>query len=168
MSTPSENVVTIKDESGTVTGMTYVNGSAVVTKDQQSEPPPGISQSGRVFTITFRADRQNSADVADKFTTSSGGSAYQWTGRGGAGTPNELNFYFSVEITFSTAQGEGSTKVNLGQGHHPNTNNWWIGGSAITSSVPNLSLLVGKDGKQLTVPLSGGTSDFTFGPGTVK
>lgn len=168
MSSPSSNVVTINDLSGTVTSMSYVDGSACVTSGQDNKPPPTITQSGRVFTITFLANRKNSSDVATSFNNICGGAAYEWAGSGGGGRPGSLNFYFGVQINFSTAQGTGSTTVYLGQGHYSLTNNWWIGGSAIISSVPCVRVAVGSAGDVLTLPLSGGVSNFVFSPGSVQ
>lgn len=164
---PSSNVVTITDQSGTLQSVQYVNGSADVTKDQKYQVPPTITQSGRVFKITFLADRKGSTDTADRFNQSSGGTAFEYAASGGGGTPEKLNFWFSLKLLFSTAQGEDVTTLNIGQGHFATTNNWWIGGSIVTSSIPCLSIPIGDSGLTLILPLKGTHDSFEFLPGRV-
>lgn len=170
MSNASSNKVTIDDISETVTRISYVPGSVEVTPGQKNEPPPNISQSGRVFTISFAANRKGDKNVANRFNSFCGGSAHEYAGRhgGGKGEPNKLNFYFGVEIVFETAQGDGALKIYLGQGHGGTANNWWIGGSGISSSDPSVTAAVGNKGKKLVLPLSGGVNDFEFGLGTIE
>ncbi len=164
----SKNVLTITDSSGTVTGMSYVANSAVVSAGQDFKLPPTVTQSGRVFTLTFYANRKKTTAVADSFNTSSGGTAFEYAASGGGGTPDQLNFYFTVQINFETAQGTGTTLLNVGQGHYATTNNWWLGGSAVTSSVPSLDVPVANGAYTLVLPLSGDHDSFKFGPGTVR
>jgi len=163
----TNNKVTIDDISETVTRISY-SGSVDVTPGQKNEPPPTISQSGRVFTISFAANHKGNKDVADRFSGLCGGSAHEYAGRHGGGTPKKLNFYFGVDIRFETAQGGGALKIYLGQGHGGTANNWWIGGSGISSSGPSVTVAVGDDGKKLVLPLSGGVSDFKFGLGSIE
>jgi hypothetical protein len=162
------NDVKIDDISETVTRISYISGSVDVTPGQKNEPPPTISQSGRVFTISFAANHKGNKEVADRFNGFCGGSAHEYAGRHGGGTPKKLNFYFGVEIRFETAQGGGTLKIYLGQGHGGTANNWWIGGSGISSSGPSVTVAIGDKGKKLVLPLSGGVSDFKFGLGSIE
>lgn len=164
---PSSNVITITDESRTLTRITVIPGSEVVSSGQDFEDPPTISQSGRVFTITFLADRKNSSDVADAFNASSGGESFEYAADGGGGTPRELNFYFSVQLIFSTAQGDAVETLNIGQGHYSLTNNWWLGGAIVSSSERSLKIPIAPGGHTLTLPLTGSNDSYTFGLGSI-
>ena len=55
----------------------------------------------------------------------------------------------------------------LGQGNYSLTNNWWIGGSVVQSSVPNLDIPIGSASQKLYLPLSGDHDSFNFGLGTI-
>jgi hypothetical protein len=167
MSSTTNNALQITDESRTLIGMTYVAGSAVVTSGESYTEPAAIGVSGNVWTITFAADRKGSSDVATSFNNASGGTAYEYAASGGGGTPDELNFYFTLELTFSTAQGNATVSLNTGQGHFALSNNWWLGGSIVTSNVPCLTIPIAGTADMLELPLSGSTSSFTFGPGTI-
>jgi len=168
MSTPSKNVLTITDKSGTITAMSYVQNSAVVSQGQKSSLPPTVTQSGRVFTLTIYADRKKTTPVADSFNAASGGTAYEYAASGGGGTPNQLNFYFAVQVSFETAQGTGSGVLYVAQGNYSTTNNWWLGGSIVTSSVPSIDVLVNSGNNTLVLPISGSHDSYTFGPGSVR
>jgi hypothetical protein len=163
----TNNKVKIDDISETVTRISYIDGSVDVTPGQKNDPPPTISQSGRVFTISFAANHKGNEDVADRFNGLCGGSTHEYAGRHGGGTPKKLNFYFGVEIRFGTAQGHGALKIYLGQGHGGTANNWWIGGSGISIIGPSVTVAIGDKGKKLVLPLSGGVSDFKFGLGSI-
>ena len=167
MSSPSTNVLTITDNSGTITAMSYVDGSVQVTSGEKNSPPPTVQKSGKVFTISFDCDRKGSSSVADSFNTSSGGSANEYAGYGGGGTPDKLNFWFTLEISFTTAEGDGTATLNVGQGHASTHNNWWLGGSIVTSSKPDLTIAIANTSKKLTLPFSGDISDYTIAAGTV-
>lgn len=164
---PSSNTITITDTSGTLSSISYVGNSAHVTQGESYEVPPAISQSGRVFKITFQADRKGSSAVADSFTSSSGGTAFEYAPSGGGGTPDDLNFWFTLQLDFSTAQGNASVQLNIAQGHNAATNNWWIGGGIVTSSAPSLNIPIGS-GLTLTLPLSGDHDSFEFGLGKIS
>jgi hypothetical protein len=163
----TNNKVKIDDISETVTRISYIDGSVDVTPGQKNDPPPTISQSGRVFTISFAANHKGNEGVAGRYNGLCGGSAHEYAGRHGGGTPNKLNFYFGVEIRFETAQGGGTLKIYLGQGHGGTANNWWIGGSGISIIGPSVTVAIGDKGKKLILPLSGGVSDFKFGLGSI-
>lgn len=167
MSSITSNTLQIVDNSRTLIGVTYIAGSVVVTSGESYIDSAAIGVSGNVWTITFAADRKGSSEVATSFNNASGGAAYAYAASGGGGTPEKLNFYFRLELTFSTAQGNATVSLNTGQGHFALSNNWWLGGSIVTSSVPCLTIPI--DGTTLTLdlPLSGSTSSFTFGPGTI-
>ncbi len=168
MSSITNNTLQITDNSRTLIGMTYVTGSAVVTSGESHNDSATVSVSGNVWTITFAADRKGSTDVATSFNNACGGTAYEYAASGGGGTPDKLNFYFTLELTFSTAQGNATVTLNAGQGHFGVNNNWWLGGSIVTSSVPCLTIPISGTTNTLMLPLSGSTSSYTFGPGTIN
>jgi len=163
----SSNTLKITDNSGTLSGINYVSDSAHVTSGESYTEPAKISQSGRVFTITFSADRKGSSSVADSFNTSSGGTAFEYAASGGGGTPSKLNFYFTLELLFNTAQGETSATLNVAQGHYMTTNNWWLGGSIVTSSKPSLDVPIAGTDKTLSLPLSGNHDSFDLAQGSI-
>ena len=165
-STPSSNVVTITDQSGTLSSPAYA-GAYDATSGQSCTPPPTIVQSGNKFTITFLCDRKGSDAVATSFNGSCGGASYEYAASGGGGTPGSLNFYFGLTAVFNTAQGQGTAMLYLGQGNYSLTNNWWIGGSVVQSSVPNLDIPIGSASQKLYLPLSGDHDSFNFGLGTI-
>jgi hypothetical protein len=167
MSSITNNTLQIIDGSRTLIGMTYVAGSAIVTSGESYTDSAAIGVSGNVWTITFAADRKGSSDVATSFNNASGGTAYEYAGSGGGSTPDELNFYFTLELTFSTAQGNATVSLNTGQGHFALSNNWWLGGTIVTSSVPCLTIPIAGT-TMLQLPLSGSTDSYTFGPGTIN
>jgi len=165
---PSTNVLTITDKSASITSMTYVNGSAVVTNGQKYSTPPSIQKSGNQFTLTFMSDRKKSSPVASAFNTASGGSAHEYAASGGGGTPDELNFFFTVQITVATSKGSGTTLLNIGQGSYGTTNNWWLGGSGLNSSKPNLSIPVANGAYSLSLPISGTHDSYAFAAGSIS
>lgn len=168
MSNPSTNILTITDASATITSMSYVTNTALVTSGQKSSPPPTIQKSGNVFTISFDCDRKGSSDVATTFNTASGGTANEYAAYGGGGTPKDLNFWFSLQVNFTTSEGNGTAILNVGQGHSGTRNNWWLGGSIVNSSKPALVVPINNGALQLTMPISGGVSDYTFHAGSIS
>ena len=165
-STPSSNVVTINDQSSTLVSLSY-SGAYDATSGQSCLPPPTIVQSGNKFTISFLCDRSGSSSVATNFNNACGGASHEYAPSGGGGTPGSLNFYFGLVSVFNTAQGQGTTTIYLGQGNYSLTNNWWIGGAVVESSVPNLDIPIGSDNQKLYLPLSGNHDSFTFGLGSI-
>lgn len=137
------NVVTITDSSGTITGISYVAGSLMITPGQPSTPPPTIAQFDDSFTITLQAGRSNNSAVAAAFNAAAGGQFHEYAADGQSvyesTTPSSLNFYFAVQIDYDANGDVGSVVVYLGQGSYGSfidpTNNWWIGGSAVSSIV---------------------------------
>lgn len=168
MSNPSTNILTITDDSATITSMSYVSGSVHVTSGQKNSPPPTIQKSGKVFTISFDCDRKGSSDVASSFNSASGGKASEYAAYGGGGTPDKLNFWFSLQLNFSTSRGNGTAILNVGQGHSGTHNNWWLGGSIVNSSKPELVVPIANGSLKLSLPLDGGVSDYTFHAGSIS
>lgn len=164
---PSSNTVTITDNSGTLSSISYVDNSAHVTQGEKYSVPPTISQSGRVFKITLSADRKGSSDTADSFNSSSGGTAFEYAASGGGGTPDKLNFWFTLTLNFETAQGSAQVSLNIGQGHYATTNNWWIGGAIVVSSKPALNIPIDGTDLTLVLPLSGNHDSFELHPGSI-
>jgi hypothetical protein len=162
------NKVTIKDESRTVVGMTYLPGSLKVSKDQPVDGDPVISSSGLLFTLNLQAGRHKTSAIADGFNTACGGAPFEYAPQGGGDKPSELNFYFGIRVAFSTAQGNGVTTLYLAQGHQGAYNNWWLGGHGLLVSGPTLSVPIGDTGTELSLPLSGTHKSFVFEPGNIR
>jgi phospholipase C len=165
----STNVLTITDNSGTITSMTYVANSANVTLDEDSSPPPTVQKNGSVFTITFVCDRKKSTPVATAFNNNcNNNSLNAYAASGGGGLPEELNFFFQLELQVTTASGSGSAILNIGQGSYGLTNNWWLGGSIVNSSQPGLNIAIDNGASKVNLPLSGTNSSFVLAAGTVS
>lgn len=165
----STNVLTITDNSGTITSMTYVANSASVTSGQTNSPPPTVQQNGKVWTITFVCNRKKSTPVATAFNSNcNNNSLNAYAASGGGGLPDQLNFFFQLQVQVSTASGSGSAILNIGQGSYGLTNNWWLGGSIVSSSQPGLNIAVNNGASKLNLPLSGTNSSFVLAAGTVK
>ena len=165
----STNVLTITDNSGTITSMTYVANSANVTSGESSSPPPTVQKNGKVFTITFVCDRKKSTPVATAFNNNcNNNSLNAYAASGGGNLPGELNFFFQLELQVTTASGPGTAILNIGQGSYGLTNNWWLGGSIVSSSQPGLNIAVNNGASTLNLPLSGTNSSFVVAAGTVK
>ncbi|HXQ70890.1 MAG TPA: hypothetical protein VN844_10405 [Pyrinomonadaceae bacterium] len=148
------NVVTITDNSNTITGISYVENSLVITPGQPSTPPPTVGQFQNSFTITLMAGREDNSEVASSFNSVAGGAFNEYAASGDdSGTPSQLNFYFAVQISYKSEGNPGSVVAYLGQGSFGSfidpTNNWWIGGSCIANN-PTSS------GNEPTIQLGGG------------
>lgn len=133
------NVVTITDNSNTITGITYVANSLVVTPGQPSTPPPSVVPFQNSFTITVLAGRSDNSQVAASFNSACGGPLNEYApSGGGGGTPSGLNFYFAVQISYKANGKSGTVVAYLGQGSFGSfidpTNNWWIGGLCIANN----------------------------------
>lgn len=157
---PQTNVVTITDNTQTITGITYVANSLQITPGQPSSPPPSIAQLGNSWTITLIAGRSDNSQVAGDFNEVCGAENHEYAASGGGGTPSQLNFYFAVELQWSNSIQSGSTLVYLGQGSFAFTNNWWIGGSPVSNNSSNNATLTINGGG---FPLSGNQNSFNIG-----
>jgi len=165
MDTPDEtlatirtNVVTINDQNKQIRAISFTYGSLVVTKGQPYKEPPTITSSPGVFKITLEAGRSKSTPVADAFNKRSGGKAKEYAPHGDHGTPDRLNFTFTINIFFETG---GTVFVNLGQGSIDSVNNWWIGGDAIfKKDKPRLEYSHGN--KVYTFHMSGNHDTFNL------
>lgn len=124
------NVVTINDQSKVIGHIDFVPGSLVITSGQPFKVPPKIEGSNGVWKLTLEAGRSKTKPVADAFNSKSGGKPKEYAPYGGGGTPDRLNFMFSVVLRFYAG---GSALIHLGQGSVSSTNNWWIGGEPIFS-----------------------------------
>jgi hypothetical protein len=161
---PSQNTVIIKGSS--IKDIRYVDNSLVTTPGQDQTPPASIQPNGREWRITIKVDRKNSTDVADQFNRRTGGQFNEFAPDGGdKGIPNELNFYFAVDIEFAVNNDTATSRIYLGQGHYSETNNWWIGGNTVLNLGRVPTLLVIEGGKVLQrLAISGGVSQFDLAP----
>lgn len=105
------NAVTFNDQSNTISGISYVDGSLVISAGQPSSPPPSITQSGNVFQIMLTAGRHKTTPVADNFNSLSGGRNNEYAPQGDSGTPSQLNFFFEVTIQFQVDGSAASVNV---------------------------------------------------------
>lgn len=133
------NVVSTEDPSNGIRSIDYLPNSLVIATGQPADVAPSITAAGGVFTITLRAGRHRSKQVADTFRSQCGDSPKMFTPSGGGSAPEELHFMFGVTNSFKTG---GPATVYLAQGHHFLTNNWWIGGDPVFSQdIPRLECL---------------------------
>jgi hypothetical protein len=158
----SSNAVTIT--SPLIHSINYISGSLVITTGESSSPPPSVLQSGDKWTITLEAGRSGSKPVADSFNTLNGGSIHEYAPDGGGTghTPNELNFYFGVTITFLLDGVQIPTQVYFAQGHYSTTNNWWIGANSVINTGQPMLLLISNNTIQRILNMSGGVSSFVL------
>lgn len=120
--------------SSQITGISYIEGSFVVTEGQSASPPPKFTQNGATWTINISANRKNSPSVAQSYNSKTGGATHEYTNSSGDKSPEQLNFYFGVNITFLVNGASVVVPVYLGQGHHGSTNNWWFGGNTVINT----------------------------------
>lgn len=158
---------TVKLSSPQIQNVTYIANSLVITTGEDSSPPATITAPdtpGGDWTITLNADRSGSTQVADSFNGQVGGSSHEYAPNGGGTghSPEQLNFYFGVTITFQTGAGSVPVNVFLAQGHFSSTNNWWIGANAVVNTgTPTLVAIQNNQIAQI-FNMGGGTSNFTF------
>lgn len=155
----SSNEVTIT--SALIQNIEFIPGSVVITSGEKFKEPPTISHSGDKWSITLEADRSGSKPVADSFNSVNGGSIHEYAPDGGGTghTPNELNFYFGVRITFRDFP---PTTVYFAQGHYSTTNNWWIGANAVINTGQPMFLLIRDNVIQQILYMSGGVNSFVL------
>jgi hypothetical protein len=163
--TLQNNVVTFLDNSKTIVGVS-LSGEPVVTNGQPMNLPPtvtpNITPASNGFMMELDAGRSGSGAVADAFNSVCGGAANEWgIGTATDNSPGELNFYFAVDIKLQVGADTSIETVYLGQGSAASlANNWWIGGSCISSS-GQLSAVVG--GQTVTLDISNtGANGFIF------
>ncbi|AOT08402.1 hypothetical protein [Pseudoalteromonas luteoviolacea] len=91
----------------------------------QGQPFDGVTCDGR--TLTVKAGRHNSSEVADWFKAriNIGGIAKTYSSH----SPSSLNFAVTGTLTLNMKNGVTYTFDDfvLGQGHFASSNNWWIG-----------------------------------------
>jgi hypothetical protein len=154
----SSNTVTISGAA--ITAIDYVPNSLVITPGEDSSPPPTIEQDESQWTITLSADRKASTGVADSFNRVSGGQNHEYAPSGGGGIPEEMNFYFQIDMTL----GASRVRLQLGQGNYGLRNNWWMGGNHVLN-VDEPLLLEIVDNEILRIfKLSGGVDSFNLAP----
>ncbi len=113
-----------------IVNIEYQPDSACVSSGQPFDVPPSISNNGSgQWTIIFKAGRKKTSKVADSFTSVAGGSQYTLVVNSSNKTPDELNFYFGLNVTVSLPSGGrlDNIIIYLGQGSEGLTNNWWLG-----------------------------------------
>ena len=162
MPTERSNVVTITDDSKTITSISFVSNSIMITQGQPSDSSATISQKNNVFEIELDAGRQKSDPVANQFNALSGGEVHEYAPSGGGGTPDQLNFFFEVTLNFQASDGTtGSANVYLGQGSFGGTtNNWWIGGGIVYNNNGSAELHAPVGSNIVILPLSGDNESF--------
>ena len=145
-----------------ITDVSY-SGTAEVSPGQPVEGSPTPSQVSGGWQIEFTCGRQGTSQVAQDFLSACGGSASSVFGLDATfdSTPSELNFFFSISISFSNQSALAT--LFLGQGHVSidGENNWWIGGRALSNQAASGGQVV-LDLPGGTVTLGGAGDDHTF------
>lgn len=162
--TASSHSNTVKVYGSMIQSMSYIDGSLVITAGQPSSPPPTVVQSGDEWEITLQCGRKNSKQVAESFNRISGGSAHEFTQATIATSPDELNFYFGMNVVVVSGTTQFPMEFYFGQGSYDTTNDWWMGGSSITSQGPATAvvLLVENNIVKETLYLEGTNESFDF------
>lgn len=123
-----------------------IDNSLTVTKGQPYRQPK-VTVDKDLVVVNLPAGRKKSSPVANKFNSLSTETIA--TRGGGSGSPKELNFFFSLGLTFTDGT---STIVHLGQGSYGVRNNWWIGFTSDKFDVEPSSLSEVFDGVFDAVP----------------
>lgn len=150
----------------------YIPNSLVVSEGQPFETPPAINPPtlpGSTWSIVLKAGRHKTSAVASSFIAISGGKGHVYSpDSSGTNTPDELNFYFAVQVNLELGGQSNSMTLYLGQGNHGTTNNWWIGGGSLArKSGGRAVLIVSEPGTADVVEvfdITGGVYDFGFSP----
>ena len=145
------NTVTIsmsEPPSCSITDITYIANSLRVTPGQNHYDAPQIQPpepGNNLWSITLMADRQGSGPVAQSFNAAAGGPSHVFPTETTIDTsPDQLNFYFGVNLTAKAPDGSsGTITVYLGQGHTRAHNNWWFGSQALSFASPNAGVAIG-------------------------
>jgi hypothetical protein len=138
----------------------YVANSLVISPGQPSSPPASITNRGADWAITMNCGRHKTATVANQWNTATGGANNSYAPNGGANPPpKELNFYFALDITTKSG---AKTKLYVGQGSYPGTNNWWIGGVDLVAISNKAVLAIGTNSTRETFHIGGTHKSFTF------
>lgn len=155
------NVITITDESNTLTNIVFA-GFIKVSDGQPHEDAPKFGRDGNVFTITLEAGRHKTKEVADTFNFLCGGKDHEYAPfKEVDDTPDELNFMFSVQLQFVFEGRGGFVNVYFGQGNVLGVNNWWIGGLFV-SNFGEPQLVYTADIREVSLALSGTHDSLTF------
>ncbi|MNH01746.1 hypothetical protein D4100_08515 [Serratia inhibens] len=127
----------------------YRTNSAYVSSGQPFDVPPTITeQSSGSWKINFAAGRHKTSAVSKSFMAVTGGSSLtviasdSWDK-----TPEELNFYFGLDISFKTS-GFDNLLIYLAQGSSGAHNNWWLGSANLVNS-NGTALLVGTQANKI-------------------
>jgi len=143
MSTP-DNTFTLTGKD--IVNVEYLSGSAKVSDGQPFELPPKVKPDGPGnFVITFTAGRHKTLAMAQGFIAAAGGSQYTLVvATSGDPIPNELNFYFGLNLTVRLPSGGrlDNIVIYLGQGSDGIHNNWWLGSPNLIN-VNRRAILVG-------------------------
>lgn len=141
-----------------ITAMSYIEGSFDITEGESSSPPPTFEQNANTWNVNIAADRKNSSPVADSFNTMTGGATHEYTNASGDKSPEELNFYFGVVVTFNVNGTPIPVTIYLGQGHYVAHNNWWIGGNTVINTGDPLLQVIDQDEVVATYAITGSGS----------
>src|SRR5581483_7132989 len=161
--------VTVSTSSVTITSaliqsIKHVPGTFHVTPLQPRRSAPKVQRSAEnphAWTITVECGLQASAEMAKDFNRYAGGAAHEYTATN-SGSPQELDFYFEVELTLRMENAKSPVKLWLGQAGSGATATWWLGGDLILNHGDPMLLLITKH-KYVKVLLLSGTNDsFTL------
>lgn len=147
MTTIRDNEFTLKCSE--ISNIKYRTNSAYVSSGQPFDAPPAIDPSGDTWKITFKSGRHKTSSVAESFMAVAGGSKRSViTSASGDTTPEELNFYFGITVSFSSRSygALDDVLIYLAQGSFALTNNWWFGSNNLVNSGGTALLVAAKNG----------------------
>jgi hypothetical protein len=136
MTTKHDNEFTLTCSS--ITNISYIADSAVVSSGQPYDTPPEIETKGDdEWKITFKSGRHKTKSVADSFKSIVGNTTYAMiTASSGDKTPDELNFFFGLDLSIKLPNGGAldTLPIYLGQGSNAFHNDWWLGARALVNA----------------------------------
>ncbi|AOO83464.1 hypothetical protein [Bosea vaviloviae] len=139
-----DNIVLLSSEA--IQNIVYIKGSLVFSDGMPHDLEPEIPKptEGGTWKLNMPGARVKTRPVAQSFKNICGGEDHLYKlEKIGDRSPEELNFYFGVVVTFLIGDETFNTNIYLGQGSWLLANNWWIGGGAIAAP----------DGKSAVLPL---------------
>jgi len=136
MTTKHDNEFTVICSS--ITNISYIANSAVVSSGQPYDTPPVIQNKGNgEWKIIFKSGRHKTKSVSESFKSIVGNTPFAMiTASSGDKTPEELNFFFGLNLSVKLPNGGAldTLPIYLGQGSNVSHNNWWLGARAFVNA----------------------------------
>jgi len=146
-----------------ITNVQYIPGSFDITSGQPHQNSPTITRSGTTWSIHWNCGRKGSGDVAASYAAACGSLPHMYGLGASDHSPEKLNFYFGLLVSFTIYGKAFTVNLYLGQGHTGTRNNWWIGGLPVNGNKGTVTISDGAGmGKDYQISSSSGVNDFTL------